>query len=116
MSDTSILEDSTNYIAQYSEQTKYSCIILGIALLLIILFFIGPFALSPGSFSSIIAKLVIVGLLVATSTILFKAVVPVFDAKGILETDLFPDLKNNFFITISFIGLIAILGIVVIRL
>jgi hypothetical protein len=47
---------------------------------------------------------------------LFNAVKPVFDTKGIIETDLFPDLKYNFFITSGFILLIMVLGIVVIRL
>lgn len=113
---SSLLEDPTSYIVQYSEKTKYSCILLGASLFLIILFFIGPFSLSSGSFSSGFMKLVVIGLLVATSAILFQAVMPVIDTKGIIETDLFPELKFNFFITVGFILLIAVLGIVVIRL
>jgi hypothetical protein len=61
-------------------------------------------------------KLVVIALLVATSAILFQAVMPVLDTKGIIETDLFPELKFNFFITVGFILLIAVLGIVVLRL
>jgi hypothetical protein len=41
---------------------------------------------------------------------------PVIDTRGIIETDLFPDLKFNFFITVGFILLITVLGIVVLRL
>jgi hypothetical protein len=61
-------------------------------------------------------KLLVIGLLIATSTILFQAVMPVINTRGIIETDLFPELKFNFFITVGFILLIAVLGIVVIRL
>ena len=113
---SSITEDPTSYIAQYSEKTKYSCILLGASLFLIILFFIGPFSVSPGTFSSGFMKFVVIGLLVATSAILFNAVMPVLGTRGIIETDLFPELKFNFFITVGFIILIAVLGIVVIRL
>lgn len=111
-----ILEDPTNYIVQYSEKTKYSCVLLGVSLFLVILFFITPLAVSSGSISSWIMKLVVIGLLIATSTILFNAVRPIIDTKGIIETDLFPDLKYNFFVTIGFIMIIVVLGIVVIRL
>jgi len=112
----SILEDPTNYIVQYSEKTKYSCVLLGVSLLLVIIFFISPFSVSSGSISSWIMKLIVVCMLLGTSAILFNAVKPVFDTKGIIETDLFPDLKYNFFITSGFILLIMVLGIVVIRL
>lgn len=112
----SILEDPTNYIVQYSEKTKYSCVLLGVSLLIVILFFISPFSVSSGSMSSWIMKLIVVGMLLGTSVILFNAVKPIIDTKGILETDLFPDLKYNFFITAGFILLILILGIVVLRL
>ncbi len=112
----SILEDSTNYIVQYSEKTKYSCIILGVSLLLVLIFFVSPFAVSSGTLTSWIMKLIIIGLLVATSTILFNAVRPIIDTKGILETDLYPELKFNFFITAGFVAIIAVLGIVVLRL
>ena len=61
-------------------------------------------------------KLIVIFLLLATSTILFQAVKPVIDTKGIIETDMFPDLKYNFFITVGFILLIMVLGIVVLRL
>ena len=111
-----ILEDPTNYIVQYSEKTKYSCVLLGVSLFLVILFFINPLGVSSGSISSWIMKLVVIGLLIATSTILFNAVRPIIDTKGIIETDLFPDLKYNFFVTIGFIMIIVVLGIVVIRL
>jgi hypothetical protein len=40
----------------------------------------------------------------------------VMDTKGILDTDLFPDLKFNFFITAGFILIIAVLAVVVLRL
>lgn len=116
MPETSILEDPTNYIVQYSEKTKYSCVLLGVSLLIVILFFISPFSVSSGSLSSWIMKLIVVGMLLGTSVILFNAVKPIIDTKGILETDLFPDLKYNFFITAGFILLILILGIVVLRL
>lgn len=116
MPETSILEDPTNYIVQYSEKTKYSCVLLGVSLLIVILFFISPFSVSSGSMSSWIMKLIVVGMLLGTSVILFNAVKPIIDTKGILETDLFPDLKYNFFITAGFILLILILGIVVLRL
>jgi len=66
--------------------------------------------------TSIIMKIVIIGLLVATSAILFEAVKPVISTEGILDTDLFPDLKFNFFITAGFVLLIVVFGIVVIRL
>ena len=112
----SILEDSTSYIAQYSEKTKYSCVILGVALLLVLLFFISPFSVSSGSISSWIMKLIVVGLLGITSVILFNAVKPVIDTKGIIDTDLFPDLKLSFFVTVGFILFIVVLGIVVLRL
>ncbi len=112
----SILEDPTNYIVQYSEKTKYSCILLGVSLLLVILFFLSPVSVSSGSWSSWVMKLIVVFLLLATSTILFQAVKPVIDTKGIIETDMFPDLKYNFFITVGFILLIMVLGIVVLRL
>ena len=113
---TSILEDPTNYIVQYSEKTKYSCVLLGVSLLFIILFFISPFAVSRGTWYSWITKFIVIAMLVGTSAILFQAVKPVMDTKGIIETDLFPDLKNNFFITVGFIMLIIVLGIVVLRL
>jgi hypothetical protein len=117
MPDTSsILENPTSYIVQYSEKTKYSCVLLGVSLLLIIIFFISPFSVSSSSWSSWIMKLIVVGLLIATSTILFDAVRPIIDTKGIIETDLFPDLKYNFFITAGFIMIIVVLGIVVLRL
>jgi hypothetical protein len=61
-------------------------------------------------------KLIVVGLLITTSTILFDAVRPIIDTKGIIETDLFPDLKYNFFITAGFIMVIIVLGIVILRL
>ena len=115
-SSSSLIEDPTSYIVQYSEKTKYSCVLLGASLFLIILFFIGPFSVTSGSFSSGFMKLVVIGLLVATSAILFQAVMPVLDTKGIIETDLFPELKFNFFITVGFILLIAVLAIVVLRL
>lgn len=111
----SILEDPTNYIVQYSEKTKYSCVLLGVSLILIILFFISPLAVSSGSLTSWFMKLIVIGLLVATSTILFNAVRPIIDTKGIIETDLFPELKYNFFITAGFIMIIVVLGIVVLR-
>lgn len=116
MSDNSIINDPTSYIVQYSEKTKHSCILLGVSLFLIILFFIGPFSVTSGSFSSGFMKLLVIGLLIATSAILFQAVMPVINTRGIIETDLFPELKFNFFITVGFILLIAVLGIVVIRL
>ena len=112
----SLVEDPTNYIVQYSEKTKYSCILLGATLFLIILFFIGPFPVSDGSLFAGFMKLVIVGLIAITCVILFNAVRPVIDTKGIIETDMFPELKFNFFITFGFILLIVVLGIVVIRL
>jgi hypothetical protein len=59
---------------------------------------------------------IVVGLLITTSTILFDAVRPIIDTKGIIETDLFPDLKYNFFITAGFIMVIIVLGIVILRL
>lgn len=111
----SILEDPTNYIVQYSEKTKYSCILLGAALLLIILFFISPLSISSGSWTSWIMKLIIIGMLLGTSAILFNAVKPIIDTKGILETNLFPELKYNFFITAGFILLIIVLGVVILR-
>ena len=113
---TSILEDPTNYIVQYSEKTKYSCVLLGASLLLVLLFFITPFSVSSGSWSSWFMKLIVVGMLLGTSAVLFQAVKPIIDTKGIIETDLFPDLKYNFFITVGFILLIMVLGIVVLRL
>lgn len=61
-------------------------------------------------------KLIVLGMLLGTSVILFQAVKPVIDTKGIIETDMFPDLKYNFFITVGFILLIMVLGIVVLRL
>ncbi len=61
-------------------------------------------------------KLIVIGLLVSTSTILFNAVRPIIDTKGILETDIYPELKFNFFITAGFVLIIAVLGIVVVRL
>jgi hypothetical protein len=112
----SILEDPSNYIVQYSEKTKYSCVLLAVSLLLVILFFISPLSVSSGSFASWVMKLVVIGLLIATSTILFNAVRPIIETKGIIETDLFPELKYNFFITAGFIMIIAVLGIVVLRL
>ena len=112
----SILEDPTNYIVQYSEKTKYSCIILGVSLLLVLIFFVSPLAVSSGTWTSWIMKLIVIGLLVSTSTILFNAVRPIIDTKGILETDLYPELKFNFFITAGFVLIIAVLGIVVLRL
>jgi hypothetical protein len=54
-------------------------------------------------------------MLLGTSVILFQAVKPIIDTRGILETDLFPDLKYNFFITMGFILFILVLGIVVLR-
>ena len=111
-----ILEDPTNYIVQYSEKTKYSCVLLGVSLFLVILFFISPLSVSSGSFASWVMKLVVIGLLAATSTLLFNAVRQIIDTPGIIETDLFPELKYNFFITVGFIAIIAVLGIVVIRL
>jgi hypothetical protein len=113
---TSILEDPTNYISQYSEKTKYSCTLLGISLFLVLLFFVSPVSVSSGSISSIVMKVIIVGLLVGTSAILFEAVQPVMRTAGVLDTDMFPDLKFNFFITAGFIIFIMILGIVVVRL
>jgi hypothetical protein len=113
---TSILEDPTNYISQYSEKTKYSCTLLAISLFLVLLFFVSPFSVSSGSVSSIVMKVIIVGLLVGTSAILFEAVQPVMRTAGVLDTDMFPDLKFNFFITAGFIIFIMILGIVVVRL
>ena len=110
MPDTSILENPTGYIVQYCEKTKYSCVLLGVSLLLVIIFFISPFSVSSGSWSSWIMKLIVIGLLIATSTILFDAVRPIID------TDLFPDLKYNFFITAGFIMVIMVLGIVILRL
>ncbi|NBO70105.1 MAG: hypothetical protein EBU66_08500 [Bacteroidetes bacterium] len=112
----SILEDPTNYIVQYSEKTKYSCILLGVSLLLVLLFFISPLSVSSGSWSSWITKIIVVGMLLGTSAILFNAVKPIIDTKGIIETDLFPDLKYNFFITAGFILMILVLAIVVLRL
>jgi len=111
----SILEDPTNYIVQYSEKTKYSCILLGASLLLIILFFISPLSISSGSWTSWVMKLIIIGMLLGTSAILFNAVKPIIDTKGILETNLFPELKYNFFITAGFILLIIVLGVVILR-
>jgi hypothetical protein len=90
--------------------------LLGVSLLLVLIFFISPFSVSSGSWSSWIMKLIVLFLLVATSTMLFQAVKPVMDTKGIIETDLFPDLKYNFFITVGFILFIVVLGIVVLRL
>ena len=112
----SILEDPTNYIVQYSEKTKYSCIILGASLLLVLIFFVSPLAVSSGTWTSWIMKLIVIGLLVSTSAILFNAVRPIIDTKGILETDIYPELKFNFFITAGFVLIIAVLGIVVVRL
>jgi hypothetical protein len=112
----SILEDPTNYIVQYSEKTKYSCVLLGVSLLIVIIFFISPFSVSSGSMSSWIMKLIVFGMLLGTSAILFNAIKPIIDTKGIIESDLFPDLKYNFFITAGFILLIMVLGIVVLRL
>jgi len=73
----SILEDPTNYITQYSEKTKYSCVILGATLLLVLIFFVSPFSVSSGSLSSWIMKLIIVTLLASASYLLFNAVKPV---------------------------------------
>jgi len=112
----SILEDPTNYIVQYSEKTKYSCVLLGASLLLVIIFFISPISVTWGSWSSWFMKLIVISMLFGTSFILFNAVKPIMDTKGILETDLFPDLKYNFFITAGFIIMIMVLGIVVLRL
>jgi hypothetical protein len=113
---SSIIEDPTSYIVQYSEKTKYSCTMLGVSLLLVLLFFVSPLAVKSGSITSSIIKIVIICLLVATSAILFEAVKPIINTDGILDTDLFPDLKFNFFITAGFVLLIVVLGIVVIRL
>jgi len=112
----SILEDPTNYIVQYSEKTKYSCVLLGVTLLFVLLFFISPLSVSSGSWSSWIMKFIVIGMLLGTSAILFDAIKPIIDTKGIIETDLFPDLKYNFFITAGFILLIMVLAIVVFRL
>ncbi len=112
----SILEDPTNYIVQYSEKTKYSCVLLGVSLLFIILFFISPLSISSRSWYSWVTKFIVIAMLAGTSAILFQAVRPIMDTKGIIETDMFPDLKNNFFITVGFIMMIIVLGIVVLRL
>jgi len=80
------------------------------------LFFVSPLSVKSGSVSSVVMKLVIVGLLLGTSAILFEAVQPVMRTSGILDTDMFPDLKFNFFITAGFILFILVLGIVVVRL
>ena len=112
----SILEDPTNYIVQYSEKTKYSCVILGATLLLVLIFFVSPFSVSSGSMSSWLMKLIIITLLASASYLLFNAVKPVIDTRGILETDLFPELKTNFFITVGFILIIAAFAFVVVRL
>jgi hypothetical protein len=61
-------------------------------------------------------KFIVIGMLLGTSAILFNAIKPIIDTKGIIETDLFPDLKYNFFITAGFILLIMVLAIVVFRL
>jgi len=115
-STTSILEDPTNYIVQYSEKTKYSCVLLGVSLLFVILFFISPLSVSSKSWYSWVTKFIVIAMLAGTSVILFQAVKPIMDTKGVIETDMFPDLKNNFFITVGFIMLIIVLGIVVLRL
>jgi hypothetical protein len=65
--------------------------------------------------SSFIVKFIIISLLGVSSFLLFKAVVPVIDIKGALETDEFPDLKKNFFITMFFIFVLFSLGVVVVR-
>jgi hypothetical protein len=109
----SILDDPTQYIIEYSEQTKYSCIFIGIALVLIVIFLLGPFPMSP--ISSFIIKCLIIGLLGVSSFILFKAVIPVVDVRGALETDEYPDLKKNFFITMVFIFVLFSLGVIVMR-
>jgi hypothetical protein len=109
----SILEDPTQYIVEFSEQTKYACLFIGIALFLIVIFFVTPISIS--SFSSYVVKFIIVVLLGFSSFILFKAVAPVVDIKGALETDEYPDLKKNFFITMFFIFVLFSLGVIVIR-
>lgn len=81
-----------------------------------LLFFVSPFSVSSGSISSIIMKVIIVGLLIATSAILYEAVQPVMKTSGILDTDMYPDLKFNFFITAGFVLFIGVLGFVVVRL
>lgn len=111
----SILEDPTSYIVQYSEKTKHSCIILGVTLFIVLIFFVSPFSVSSGSVSSWIMKFIVIGLLAVTSFILYNAVKPITDTKGILETDLFPDLKFNFFITAGFILVIAVFAFFVLR-
>jgi len=111
-----ILEDPTNYIVQYSEKTKYSCIILGVCIFIVLIFFVSPFSVSSGSVSSWIMKLIVIGLLTVACYLLFNAIKPVIDTKGIIETDLFPELKMNFFITIGFILTIAVFAFVIVRL
>jgi hypothetical protein len=112
MSNT-ILDDPNRYIIEYSEQTKFSCIFIGVALFIIVIFFVAPFPMSP--ISSFIVKFIIISLLGVSSFLLFKAVVPVIDIQGALETDEFPDLKKNFFITMFFIFVLFSLGVVVVR-
>ena len=58
---SSIIDDPTSYIVQYSEKTKYSCILLGVSLLLVIIFFVSPFSVSSSSWASWILKLIIIG-------------------------------------------------------
>jgi len=91
-------------------------VILGATLLLVLIFFVTPFSVSSGSMSSWLMKLIIITLLASASYLLFNAVKPVIDTRGILETDLFPELKTNFFITVGFILIIAAFAFVVVRL
>lgn len=109
----SILDDPTSYIVEYSEQTKFSCIFIGIALFLIVIFFITPLSISP--VTSFIIKFIIIGLLGFSSYILLKAIMPVIDVKGAIETDEYPDLKKNFFITSFFVFVLFSLGVIVMR-
>lgn len=81
-----------------------------------LIFFVSPFSVSSGSMSSWLMKLIVITLLATASYLLFNAVKPVIDTKGILETDLFPDLKFNFFITAGFILFIAVFAFFVVRL
>ena len=100
----------------FLDSTKTTCMAVVSAFLIIILFIIGPFKpkYEYGSFLMMAIRILAAGILVYGIVINCRAIGNMYDIKGLFSLNAMADIRRNFFFSIFFTILVAVLAILII--
>jgi hypothetical protein len=103
---------------EFLDSTKTTCIAVVSAFLIIILFIVGPFkpndASGSGSVLLMVIRISVACILIYGLIINCGAIVNIYEIKGLFTLNAMSDIRRNFFFSIVFTILIAVLAMLLI--